>query len=594
MNGRTKALVGIISCTASLLLLSLQSCTTLLKHEMVKSLIKKTPEFHALANVAGFLAFDLWYDRMCCRKFPPRLLCILENATTLSVFSAILTKWEEWGVSSFVYTTPCIALWLGYKICRFVLDILGDDDESTCSDVIGGSTTVVGEGSGSSTSTSTSTTLASTVLKENLWTIHGKDYDLGEFVKRHPGGKEAILLGRGRDCTALFDSYHPFTNRHRDVLKKYKAVDVEPEQASENKSQEVEDYFYEVMKERVGKTLRENGFDPTKDRAANTLRTLYYFFIIGLLVVSGSYHVAGNPFGSFLFAVFGWLVGCLGHDAGHFAASRIPFVNDAGVWGISFLCNPIMWQHQHTFAHHSHTNDVHNDPDLHHFGFLLRVHRKFQHRSIYKNQTNIFYVIAVYALVVFGECVKIPLGMMKTGFLYDIVEYPGIVVEYTDRKRPLRAFGTYVHYVGYLALIVVSPFFSGKSFSIALSCGLIHIVTAGWLFAVFSQINHLNEFSIEIERGETDEKILKNSWAARQVATSNNFAIKSLFWHFFSNGLNMQIEHHLFPGLNHCHLHLIQPTVQKTCEEFGVHYKSFESWSEVMGATLQWLDKLSS
>ena len=48
-----------------------------------------------------------------------------------------------------------------------------------------------------------------------LWRIHGKEYDLADFVNKHPGGKESILLGRGRDCTALFESYHAFTNQHR-------------------------------------------------------------------------------------------------------------------------------------------------------------------------------------------------------------------------------------------------------------------------------------------------------------------------------------------------------------------------------------------
>ena len=52
----------------------------------------------------------------------------------------------------------------------------------------------------------------------NLWLIHGKEYDLNDFVNRHPGGKESILLGRGRDCTAMFDSYHAFTNQHRYVV----------------------------------------------------------------------------------------------------------------------------------------------------------------------------------------------------------------------------------------------------------------------------------------------------------------------------------------------------------------------------------------
>jgi cytochrome b involved in lipid metabolism len=50
--------------------------------------------------------------------------------------------------------------------------------------------------------------------EDRLWWIHGNGYDLDDFVKRHPGGREAILLGKGRDCTALVESYHPFTSQH--------------------------------------------------------------------------------------------------------------------------------------------------------------------------------------------------------------------------------------------------------------------------------------------------------------------------------------------------------------------------------------------
>jgi fatty acid desaturase len=177
--------------------------------------------------------------------------------------------------------------------------------------------------------------------------------------------------------------------------------------------------------------------------------------------------------------------------------------------------------------------------------------------------------------------------MIQTGLLHGMIEW-------TDKKRPMRALGFYIHYIAYFFLVFLSPTIYGRSIFHSFACGLIHIVTAGWLFAVFSQINHLNEFSIESDRGGTSEKLLKSSWAARQVATSNNFATKSRFWHVFSNGLNMQIEHHLFPGLNHCHLHIIQPVVENTCQEYGVHYKSFDTWSDVFNATLSWLDQLSS
>ena len=46
---------------------------------------------------------------------------------------------------------------------------------------------------------------------DHLWTIHNKRYDLSSFVDAHPGGRTAILLGRGRDCTALFETYHSLT-----------------------------------------------------------------------------------------------------------------------------------------------------------------------------------------------------------------------------------------------------------------------------------------------------------------------------------------------------------------------------------------------
>jgi linoleoyl-CoA desaturase len=253
---------------------------------------------------------------------------------------------------------------------------------------------------------------------------------------------------------------------------------------------------------------------------------------------------------------------------------------------MSLLCNPIMWQHQHTYAHHSHTNDSLHDPDLHHFDILLRVHRRCKYKGLYKHQTNLLWVILAYSLVVFGTCIKIPLSVMTTGFIYGMVEN-------TDRKRRFRAFSMLVHYVAYLGMIVIAPFFSGKSWGICSLCVLIHLGVAGLLFAFFSQINHLNEQSLE-NKQITDGKVPQSSWAVNQVITSNNFAMDSIFWHYFSNGLNMQIEHHLFPGLNHCHLHLVAPIVKATCDEYRVPYKSYDSWTDIMKATLRWLDVLST
>lgn len=41
------------------------------------------------------------------------------------------------------------------------------------------------------------------------WTVYrGVAYDLTSFIERHPAGSWLINLAIGRDCTALFESYH--------------------------------------------------------------------------------------------------------------------------------------------------------------------------------------------------------------------------------------------------------------------------------------------------------------------------------------------------------------------------------------------------
>jgi linoleoyl-CoA desaturase len=142
------------------------------------------------------------------------------------------------------------------------------------------------------------------------------------------------------------------------------------------------------------------------------------------------------------------------------------------------------------------------------------------------------------------------------------------------------------------------PFWTHASWITALIAVVLHIATTGVIFSLFSQINHLNGPSLDPEERKRQlasrDSRLVNSWAADQVETSNNFAPQSSLWFILSVGLNYQIEHHLFPGLNHCHLHHIQPIVRSTCEEFGVCYKSYETWSDILQATLEWFDKLST
>jgi len=61
----------------------------------------------------------------------------------------------------------------------------------------------------------------------DLWVIHGKYYDFEPFISRHPGGVEMISLGRGRDCTEMFESIHSLSHRaiHK-MLQQYEVDEV--------------------------------------------------------------------------------------------------------------------------------------------------------------------------------------------------------------------------------------------------------------------------------------------------------------------------------------------------------------------------------
>ena len=59
----------------------------------------------------------------------------------------------------------------------------------------------------------------------DYWLLHGSYYDFSAFVPNHPGGRRAIMLGKGRDCTALFESYHTNLPSEK-LLEKYRITNV--------------------------------------------------------------------------------------------------------------------------------------------------------------------------------------------------------------------------------------------------------------------------------------------------------------------------------------------------------------------------------
>lgn len=90
-------------------------------------------------------------------------------------------------------------------------------------------------------------------------------------------------------------------------------------------------------------------------------------------------------------------------------------------------------------------------------------------------------------------------------------------------------------------------------------------------FTLCSQVNHLVP--------EATGKFNSNFFI-HQIITGHNVNTSGYWTTLFTGGLNMQVEHHLFPSVNHCHLHKLVPHVKALCAKHNVHYPESSSLFE--------------
>mmetsp|Transcript_1261 Transcript_1261/g.3363 ORF Transcript_1261/g.3363 Transcript_1261/m.3363 type:complete len:116 (+) Transcript_1261:32-379(+) len=57
--------------------------------------------------------------------------------------------------------------------------------------------------------------------EDDAWMIlRGKVYNVTAYLRFHPGGREELMKGVGRDGTSLFDKKHPWVNAES-ILRKF-------------------------------------------------------------------------------------------------------------------------------------------------------------------------------------------------------------------------------------------------------------------------------------------------------------------------------------------------------------------------------------
>jgi linoleoyl-CoA desaturase len=245
-----------------------------------------------------------------------------------------------------------------------------------------------------------------------------------------------------------------------------------------------------------------------------------------------------------------------GHSISHFA--QFP----RGNWNSWFfrLVSPFLvsswsiWTNSHVRSHHVATL---TPEDLQDNYPLKRVQAMLPHRAWHRFQH--FYIWPIYLLA-------LPLWAMQD-FLESVVSLfkaHGVHTRFSWSRRLENVVAIGIN----LLFFVGMPFFFLDVASAALVV-LVSTAVASPIVVIQIVVNHEVPETINLtSNGDSVD------WGEHQVTTSHNFGVDSRIALHLSGGLNMQVEHHLFPGVHYAHYPALSRIVQTTCREFGLTYHS--------------------
>jgi hypothetical protein len=204
--------------------------------------------------------------------------------------------------------------------------------------------------------------------------INGAVYDITDFLDKHPGGREMLLLSAGRECTDLFTMYHWWDDgtKARATMEKFRVGLFTGESEFPTYPPDTRGFYKETSR-RVRAYFQTTRQDPKAPWAG--IWRLAIIFTVALTaygIVNGQIFGGSPIWARFLAAVVLGVFQAMPlmhamHDASHAAIGH----NEKWWIGVGRLCldwfaggSMITWHHQHIIGHHVYTNVFKADPDL--------------------------------------------------------------------------------------------------------------------------------------------------------------------------------------------------------------------------------------
>jgi linoleoyl-CoA desaturase len=344
--------------------------------------------------------------------------------------------------------------------------------------------------------------------------------------------------------------------------------------------------FFPAVTKRVNDYFKSQKLSRYSNREM-VLKTIFMFslFLVPyFLMISLSYSSYWIYLG--FSALMGFGVAGIGlsimHDANHGSYSSKAWVNK--LLGLSLNLvggHSFNWIVQHNVLHHTYTNIHEADEDISPRG-VLRMSPDSDWKKIHKYQhlyAWFLYGLLTFVWIIFKDFVRL-IRYQKDGLVKK--QKASLSAEWTILIATKLVYVTY----SLIIPVLVTPF---SFLQVFLGFFLMHYIS-GFILAIIFQPAHVIEGT---EYPQPDlEGNMENSWAIHQMHTTTNFGHREKLFSWYVGGLNYQVEHHLFPNICHVHYRNIAPIVEKTALEFGVPYKSYDTFLGAIAAHARLLKTL--
>jgi len=364
--------------------------------------------------------------------------------------------------------------------------------------------------------------------------IHGRKYDISNFIDEHPGGRRIIQSYCDRDASLVFDMFHK-----NSMTKAMKYLNTLPNEPSEKRLNVIEEDFIRFR----------NRLDAEGMFTSRPFDMMWRVAMAFSLLSGGIAYCATNYWLGLFVAALGWSqFGWIQHEAGHSSVTTIPWIDKTIQWiifDVVFGGSHRFWNHQHN-NHHANTQHIEYDLDLETYPLFCYSCDKFKHDKLVANPVlrAAGYVWPVMNCLVF--------------FLWVLLVYP----RYEIRKGNWKYVPMALLFVFLRAYAVqqLTGFTMMGSLCLSLLCGMVGLAILLTVFVV-------SHITTETNDG-TDDLITTS--ANHTVNIRPNFLVN-----WFMGYLNLQIEHHLFPTMPQVNHPKIRSQVKRFFAKHGLEYKEF-------------------